>query len=324
MNKEFSIQPRDYAVAVYERIYSKYQKELNYPRFDRFSQQADSLEYWQSALGPDVNGFTHPMVVAQRTNAFLEAEENERFSQLEQQDLMSTALIHDIGEMKYRGYGPGDVADPAKTATSNNLETPIAKLLIFEALNDLSGKDYQLQLDQMLIKLKGRANPIEVFNACTKFLENNLDFVDRGHGVVLLDLYHQIVNNKTTKLGKSFRLIEKIQYVATGINAFKGYQPYPERPIYLNHRYHIKNSLAFAVEASMQQDLPHVIKATKEFIYPNKFLADNKNVINAIFEQSKNFFLPQDYKSFFDRKELDQSFELWQQWQAAETPILVP
>ena len=147
MKQEFSVNPSNYALAVNRQIYSEFTTAANYPRFGGFMLPIDSPEYWQHALGPDVNGLTHPNVVAQRTNDFLKAD-GDKFTLFEQQALMSVAKIHDVEEIKFRNIGEGDVADPAKKDDGKALATAMTRMYVYKALNDLTKKDYQLQFEQ--------------------------------------------------------------------------------------------------------------------------------------------------------------------------------
>jgi hypothetical protein len=333
---ELSIKPHDYAFAIYRQIYTQYQKEMTYPRFfDGFNLPVDTPRYWVESLGADVNGFTHPVEVAKRTTDFIETENQAsmlttgkpRFSTLEEKDLVSVALNHDIGELKYRGFGPGDIADPAKTESSNNQEALIARLVIFEALNNIYQKDYQLQLDQMFLKPNGD-HPAQFFQAAGDFLRDNLDDRPIRQGEAMFYLYRSIAQNRDTHLGKCFYLIEKMQYLSTGMKAFSGYHPYPDKAPYLDRPYHIGNRTLFAGEV-LQFHLSQVIKSTNEFAYPNQFLSENQSVITAMVNHvsgslgaNENSFtyLGNGQKSFFSWDKFNSATNAWQQWQVANPP----
>jgi len=336
MNKELPIKPHDYALAVHEQIYTEFAELMDYPRFfDGFNLPTDSAEYWVSSLGPDVNGLTHPLVVYDRMVKVIKAEDEAslkstgepKFSELERQDMVSTTLIHDTGELKKGNLGVGDIPDPAKNDHTNKLETAITKFSIFRALNILQKTDYQIQFDEKILEAGNPDQHEQLLNAAADFLKKNLSVHVAQQGEILFDLYKRIAQDKNSYLGKYFYLAEKTQYLDTAMKAFSGYHPYPHRAPYLNHPYFIANRTLFAGE-TIQFHLPFLVTSTRDFAYSSHFLSQNQKNINGMISlvrtdldpSQKDFVYQGNYRpSFFSWEKFNPAAKAWQQWKSKTT-----
>lgn len=102
-------------------------------RYDRYRVlDEETPEEWIRLLGPDVLSLTHPAVTAAITIRF--ADYNERhgivLSDEEKIIFFTTPWIHDFGELKVNGRGPGDVSFSLRTAADEEAEAEIFHLIV--------------------------------------------------------------------------------------------------------------------------------------------------------------------------------------------------
>lgn len=123
-------------------INTKYLKQLGENlRFASFIDGNTNRE-WVNFLGPDVSGLTHPSVVAEIAQEFMDynASHGIVLSTEEQTLFLTAAWDHDWGELIIDGEGVGDVDFEQKTQTHERVEMRIFYLLL-EQIPEGKAKD---------------------------------------------------------------------------------------------------------------------------------------------------------------------------------------
>lgn len=139
---------------------------LRYARF----MSGETPQQWVHLLGPDVLSLSHPHVTADITREFITFNNRiggheAQTAAEEQQLLVTTAYVHDWGELKVKGVGVGDVSFDQKTHGDEAVEETVFDLVL-DTVPDDAGVDKDFLRRAYEEVVRGKPGRLwEMFNA---------------------------------------------------------------------------------------------------------------------------------------------------------------
>ena len=228
-------------------------------RYERYMVN-ESQEYFANLLGPDVRFVSHPGVTFNITKDFVTSQNksDNPLSETEISQLLTTALVHDWGELKLGAEGHGDIT------FEDHLEShESAERIIFQRISERI--------------------PITEDRSTVREVNEN------------------IAQNRESKLGRIFNVIERIGYLKTAFRAFIGVKG--ER---------IKNWAGLTGNVLSNQIIP-LLQYEKDYPYVKEILSANKGTISDAFNKinKMRIMLANDQKKSFDRGKFRKNKTAW-------------